>query len=131
MTHFIMPQEVQDRLTQDGVIPSGLVSDIDAREVRHGKVLEVNANSTISAWLEPMPAFDDNVDYNGFHPKYPINDHVGGMVEIVNAHGIEWRMLRVIHSQPYGPVDRLLAVTYESEGIDLVVIPDRSWYSNR
>lgn len=100
-------------------------------------------NGRVIRWEEPIPgpnAFGnlDGFDLRHLNPKNKninINDHLGCMGEIHQCDGIEWKIVRIVHSQPYGPNNRVELCRMHTQqlldiNIHLEVIEDAhlSWH---
>lgn len=96
----------------------------------------------VVGWAEPIPG--NATPWNGFDLRdvremtVGIDDHVGWMAEVHSCDGVEWTIARVVHSQPYGPLDRVDRLReYTTPLLDLnihlhvVEEPHLSWYAPR
>ena len=85
-------------------------------------------------WEEPLPGPPNGFEgftLNRFYHLGFLNDH-SVMGEVFERCGIEWTVIRMVYSQPYGPPDKLKNCTTRllDMNIDLTVVeePHLSWY---
>jgi hypothetical protein len=101
----------------------------------------VNENGIICEWKEPLPGSSfsgyEGFDLETFYGDISrLNDHVGWMGEVYVRDNIKWYIARIVHSQPYGPENRVQIFRKHTKhlldlniSLDVVEEPHLSWYA--
>lgn len=136
------PPNVLEELYSRSFVPRNCIPQEDSGAPHYGEET-LDMAGRVLEWREPLTGSVDSYEYMGFsldhfsHNGVDINEHTGWMAEVHTRDGINWRMVRVVHSQPYGPENRAELLRLHSHQmlerhnvrLDVVEDPHLSWYS--
>mgnify|MGYP001203456377 CR=1 FL=1 len=132
------PANVLEELKEKNIVPRQCVHLHGSYPGRSPQE-EVDECGIVCDWKEPLPGSEG---YDGFHLEQVrgdplnLNDHVGWMGEVHLRDNIKWHIARIVHSQPYGPDNRVQLLRTHAErlldlNISLRVVQEAhlSWYA--
>ena len=121
-----------DTLKRRGLVAGNCVM---SDRCHYDPYFEAADDGTFRSWLEPIPGPDRHGSWDGLktHGRdgIPFADHCTSMVEVRHRDGIEWRLTRVIFSQPCRPFEPVRASADEVRdrlALDMKVLDGHAWH---
>ena len=139
-------KQATSELVRLGVLSSTYVHEPHGAFIQSGFASGDGGEGDVVVWREAIPRRREQHKRHGqrdtFGPPDPTRQlappdptrQLGGaaMTEVFKRDNIEWRMMRVVFSQPYATESMLLETrqtVQEVHNLDMRVFPTLSWYS--
>ena len=138
---MVPPPDILEELYSRSLVPRNCIPQSGDAPVYGNGTLGIERR--IGEWCEPITGPINAYEYRGFELDQlnlvglNITNHTGWMAEVHTRNGVNWRMVRVIYSNPYGPDDSVELLGLHAQPLmdtfnvrlDVGLPPYLSWHS--